>query len=205
MSSICVALNRPLREAHPEETIALAAKADLLVAGVAFDGYARVMVENGGKVCEASPWAADTRAAEIVRPAPVQAADGVPPKSLVGTWRLQSYNGGFCQLRRRCMLRSYTAICFQSNRPSCSVREDLALARAGQNWHRMRNGGWQRRCDSARHQMQARAPGVLCGKEMMGTCASNVWQRTRSTRFAASSGSQGQTTPRGPVHLSQTY
>ena len=29
-----------------------------------------------------SPWAEDKRAAEIVRPAPVQAADSVPPKSL---------------------------------------------------------------------------------------------------------------------------
>ena len=33
MSNICAALNRPLREPHPEEAIVLAAKADLLVAG----------------------------------------------------------------------------------------------------------------------------------------------------------------------------
>ena len=47
------------------------------------DEYARVMVENdASKLYEASPWAADKRAAEIVRPAPVQAADSVPPKSL---------------------------------------------------------------------------------------------------------------------------
>ena len=31
---------------------------------------------------EASPWVADKRAAEIVRPSPVQMADRVPPKSL---------------------------------------------------------------------------------------------------------------------------
>ena len=56
---------------------------DLLATGVAVDEYARVKVENeASRVYEASPWAADKRAAEIVRPAPVQAADSVPPKSL---------------------------------------------------------------------------------------------------------------------------
>ena len=40
-------------------------------------------IENeASKLDEASPWAADKRAAEIVRPAPVQSADNVPPKSL---------------------------------------------------------------------------------------------------------------------------
>ena len=82
MSNICTALNRPLRKPHPEEAIALAAKAGLLVAGVAVDEYGRVMVENeASKLYEASPWAADKRAAEIVCLAPVQAADGVPRKS----------------------------------------------------------------------------------------------------------------------------
>ena len=60
MSNICVALNRPLRGAHPEETIALAAKADLLATEVAVDVYAVVMVENdASKLYEASSWAAD--------------------------------------------------------------------------------------------------------------------------------------------------
>ena len=72
MTSICEALDRPLQGAHPEETTALAAKADLLMAGVAVDDYAKVMVQND----------ADKRAAEIVCPAPVQSADNVPPKSL---------------------------------------------------------------------------------------------------------------------------
>ena len=40
MPSICDALNRPIREVHPEATDALAAKADLLVIGVAVDEYA---------------------------------------------------------------------------------------------------------------------------------------------------------------------
>ena len=41
------------------------------------------MVENdASKVYEASPWAVDKRVVEVVRPAPVQASDSVPPKSL---------------------------------------------------------------------------------------------------------------------------
>ena len=69
--------------AHPEEVAALAEKADLLTAGVAVDDCAKVVVEHEASlVCEASPYAVDNRAAVIVRPAPVQTADGVPPKSL---------------------------------------------------------------------------------------------------------------------------
>ena len=41
MTNICEALNRTLRGAHPEVTTALAAKADLLVAGVAVDDALR--------------------------------------------------------------------------------------------------------------------------------------------------------------------
>ena len=153
MTNICEALNRPIREVHLEETAALAAKADLLMAGVAVDDYSRVMVENeASKVYEASPWAVDRRAAEIVRPALVQTAHRVQPKAWSGTWRLLSYNRGFCWLRKRCRLQSYTVKCFQNSRPSCSVWEDLALARAGrpctshrQNCHKMRNRGWPRR------------------------------------------------------------
>ena len=37
MTSFCEALDRQLRGAHPEDTTALAAKEDLLVAGVAVD------------------------------------------------------------------------------------------------------------------------------------------------------------------------
>ena len=83
MSNICVALGRPLREPHPEEATDLAAKADLLIIGVAVDEFARVTIENeASKMYEASPWAADKRAVEIVRPALVQSANNVPPKSL---------------------------------------------------------------------------------------------------------------------------
>ena len=83
MPIICEALDRPLQGRHPEETTALAAKADLLPVGVAVDDYAKVMVEHEASlVYEASPWAVDKRAAEIIRPAPVQSADWVPPESL---------------------------------------------------------------------------------------------------------------------------
>ena len=85
MTTVCEALGRPFQGAHPEEVTALAAKADLLTAGVAVDDCAKVTVEHEATlVYEASPWAADKRAAEIVRPAPVQSADWVPPKSLAG-------------------------------------------------------------------------------------------------------------------------
>ena len=56
-SNICDALNRPLREPHPEEATALAAKAEMLATLVAVDEYARVTTEKeASKLYEASPW-----------------------------------------------------------------------------------------------------------------------------------------------------
>ena len=82
MTGICDALNRPIREPHLEVATALAAKTDLLLSRVAVDELARVTIESeASKFHEASPWAADKRAAETVRPAPVRTADRVPPKS----------------------------------------------------------------------------------------------------------------------------
>ena len=53
------------------------------LSGVAVDAHAKVTIENeAGILYGASPWAAGKRAAEIVRPAPVQTADRLPPKSL---------------------------------------------------------------------------------------------------------------------------
>ena len=63
--------------------------------------------------------------------ATVQSVDWVPPKSLARDMAL-SCNRGSCPLRRRCRLRSYTAICLQSNKLSCSVRADQALAQNAQ-------------------------------------------------------------------------
>ena len=82
MPSICEALNRPIREPHLVAN-APAAKVDLLLSGVAVDRHARFTTENeASKVYEASPWAADKRAAETVRQAPVQTDERVPPKGL---------------------------------------------------------------------------------------------------------------------------
>ena len=69
----------------------------------------------------------------------------------------------------------------RNNRPSCLVLADLPLARVGR----------PRRCDSARHQMQAGAPRVLCVNAMMGTCVSNRWLSTPSTRSVANTGEPG--------------
>ena len=46
VTSICEALNRPIRELHPEIAAAVAAKTGLLVSGVAVDEHARVAIEN---------------------------------------------------------------------------------------------------------------------------------------------------------------
>ena len=79
MSTISEALDTPLRAAHLEGMTALAAEADLLLSGVAVDEYARAMIENeASNLYEASPWAAEKRATEIVRQAPAQAADKGP-------------------------------------------------------------------------------------------------------------------------------
>ena len=65
MTNICVALNRPIRELHPEIATELAAKTDLLLSWVAVVEHARETMED--KVSNL-----DKRAAEIVRPALVQ-------------------------------------------------------------------------------------------------------------------------------------
>ena len=193
MTSTCEALNRPMRESHPEEATALAAKTDLLATGVAVDEHARVTIENeASKVYEGSPRTSGLRRlfAQLLR----RRLTEYRRKAWCGTWRLMSCSRGFCRLRKRCRLRSYTVKCSQNSRPSCSVRGYLALARAGrpctshsQNWHRMRNGGW---CSVPRR-TQVHAPRVLCGRAMMGTCASSLWRRTLSTRSAASMGEPG--------------
>ena len=87
--------------------------------------------------------------------------------------------------------------------PSVMGAGDLALAHAGrpctnrpQNCHGMRNGEWLRRYGKAQRRMQAHVPRVLCGRAMMGTCASNLWLSPLSTRFAASAGGAMNSAPR---------
>ena len=197
MTTICGALGRPLQGALLEEVTALDAMADLLMAGVAVD--AKVMVEHEASlVYEASPWAADKRAAEIVRPAPVQSADWVPPKSLARDMAFAKLQSRILSAAEAVQAAKLHADVLPEQQAIMLSAWDQALARIGrpctnhlQNWHRMRNGGWQWRCDSARHQMQASAPRVLCGKEMMETCVSNRWLSTLSTLSAANTGVPG--------------
>ena len=113
-----------------EVATALAAKTDLLSSGVAVDKHARVTIESEASKLYEAPWAADKRAAEIARLLCIRLT-AFRRRAWLGTWRSLSYNRGFCRLRKRCRLRSYTVKCFLNSRPSCSVREDLALARAG--------------------------------------------------------------------------
>ena len=116
MTNMCEALNRLIREMHPEVATDLATKTDLLLSGVAVDEHAKVTIESeASKVYEASPWAADKRAAEIVRPAPVQTADRVPPKSLARDvafamlqWRILSAAEQGCEATPR---HAYHALC----------------------------------------------------------------------------------------------
>ena len=190
MSDICVALNRPLREPHLEVATALIAKTDLLLSGFPVEEHARVTIENeASKLSEASPWAADKRAAEIVRPAPVQTADRVLPKSLardMACAKLQSRILTAAEAVQAAKLHSEILPEQQAIMLSACGLGTCTCLTAIQNWHSVCNGGWQRHCDSARHQMQARAPRVLCGKEMMETCVSSLWRRIRSTLFPAS-------------------
>ena len=83
MSNMCSSLHSQHSERHLEETLALAAKTALLTNGVAVDDHAVVQLEcDARKVLESSPCAGDKEAAEVIRPAPVQATDHVPPKSV---------------------------------------------------------------------------------------------------------------------------
>ena len=110
---------------------------------------------------EASPWAADKRAAEIVRPAPVQTADRVPPKSLARDMafaKLQSRILSAAEAVQAAKLHSERLPEQQAIMLSAG---DLALARHRQNCHRMRNGGWPRRYGLVLRRTLVRALRVL--------------------------------------------
>ena len=128
MTSICEALNRPTREPHPEVATALAAKTDLLLSGVAVDEHATVTIENeASKLYEASPWATDKRAAEIVRPAPVQTADKVPSKSL-------ARDMAFAKLQSRILSASEAVQSAKVHSEMLPEQQAIVLS-AGRTWH----------------------------------------------------------------------
>ena len=151
-------------------------------------------IENeASKLYEASPWAADKLAAEIVRPAPVQTVDKVPPKSL-------ARDMAFAKLQSRILS---PAEAMQAAKPHSEMppeQQAIMLGVGGpgtgtcwtamhnhrRNWHKMRNGGSPRRCGSVLRRTLVRDLRVLCGRATMETCVSSLWRRIRSTRFAAS-------------------
>ena len=137
-------------------------------------------------------WAADKRAAEIVRPAPVQSADSVPPKSL-------ARDVAFAKLQSRILV---AAEAVQAAKPHSEMPPELHVimlsaggpgGRAGRPHVTDRSGAKCAMEDghgatSVQRQMQARAPRVLCGKAMMGICASNLWLSTLSHPFCCQYG-----------------
>ena len=170
MPRICEALSRPIREQHPDVASAMAAKVDLLLSGVAVDVHARFAVENeASKLYETSPWVADKRAAEIVRPAPVQTDEWVPPKSL-------ARDMAFAKLRSRLLSGAEAVQAAKLHAEQSPEQQAIMLSAGGpgtgtsagqqctnhrRNWHSMRSGGCPRRCGLARRRMPARAPYVL--------------------------------------------
>ena len=173
-----------------------AAKADLVAMGVAVDKYAKVTIDNmrPSKLYEASLWAADKRAAVIVRPAPVQSADTVPPKSL-GRDMAAAKAVQAAKLHSE-MPPEQQAIMLCAGGPGTGTLDGHAPVtdRIGAECA-MEDGHY----DSVQRQMQARAPRVFCGEAMMGTCASNLWLSTLSTRFAASTDEPGPNRPHRAV------
>ena len=140
------------------------------------------MDENdASKVHEASPWAADKRAAEIVRPAPVRASDSVPPTSL-------ARDMAFARLQSR-ILSTVEAVQFVKLHHDVPPEQHTIILSAfgpgtgtcwtamhkSPNCHRMRNGGWPQRYGWVQRRKQARAPRVLCAKAMVGdTCEQSL-------------------------------
>ena len=109
-------------------------------------------IENeASKLCEASPWAADKRAAEIVRPAPVQTADSVTPKSVARDMALALQSSILsaaeavqaAKLHSE-MLSEQQAIMLGAGGPGTGTCWTPCTSHR-QNCHRMRIGGWPRR------------------------------------------------------------
>ena len=213
MPSICGALNRPLRQAHPEGTTALAANADLLTAGVVADEYARALLESvASKVYETSLWAAAKQVAEVIRPALVQVADHVPPKSV-------ARDMAYAKLQSRIVSAAEAVQAAKLHHELLPEKHDsllgawrlgtgtswTAMHKSRQRYYKTRNGGWLRRCDSAGRLMQDRVPHVPCAKATTETCASSRWRSTRFTLFAASVGRQSQTAPSSLVRAAQAH
>ena len=129
MTNTCEALNRPIREVHPE-IAALAAKTEGSLLMSMPEWRSRMRPANCARQARGRRTSERRRsfARLLSRRQTVSRQKAWP-----GTWRSPSCSRGSCRLRKRCRLRSYTVKCFQNSRPSCSVQGDLALARAGRH------------------------------------------------------------------------
>ena len=195
--NICEALNRPMREVHKEIAAALAAKTDLLVSGVAVDEHARVAIEHeASKLYEASPWAADKRAVEIGRPDPTQTADRVPPKSLARDVAFAD------KLQSRILSAAEAVQAAKLHSEMLPEQQAIILSGggpgAGTCWtatHKSptelpQNAQWRMATALRLGASPDAGPRSTCAlrRGNDGTCVITLWQRTRSTRFAASTG-----------------
>ena len=194
MSNICDALDRPPQGMHPEETTALAAKADLLATGVAVDEYAKVTIENeGSKMYEASPWAADKRVAEIVRQAPVQSAENVPPKSL-------ARDMAFAMLQSRILPAAEAVQAAKPHHEMPPEHQAVTLGAGGPGtgtgWTAMhksaaelaQNAQWRMATALRLGATPDAGPRSTCATS--GTCASSLRRRIRSIFLLQARGSQ---------------
>ena len=141
------------------------------------------MIDNeASKVYEESPGAADKRAAEIVRPAPVQSTDNVPPKSLARDMvfaKLQSRILAAAEAVQAAKLHSAMSPAQQA------IMLSAGLPGTGTCWTAMHKSP----TELAQNAQWRMATALRLGAN--ARCARNLWRRTRSTRFAASTGEQG--------------
>ena len=177
--------------------------ADLLTAGFAVDDYAKVMVEHEASlVYEASPWAVDKRAAEIVRPAPVQSADRVPPKSLARDMAFAA------KLQSRILSAAEAVQAAKSHGDMHPEQQAVMFSAGGPGtgtcWTAMHNTDRTgTECavedgNGAATRRDTRCRPALCGKEMMGTSEKDLWLSTLSTFFCCQYGG-ARTRPRRAV------
>ena len=170
-------------------------------------------IENEAcKVYEASPWASDKRAAEIVRPAPLQSAGNVPLKSL-------ARDIAFAKLQTRILAAAEAVQAAKLHGEMLLEQQAIMLGAGGPGtgtcWTAMhksptelsRNAQWRMttalRLDATPGRGPARA---LCGKAMMGTCASNLCRIHPFHPFCCPvRGSQDQTAHCGPTYLAQAH
>ena len=90
------ALNRPVREVHPEIAAALAAKTDLLLSGVAVDDHANVAIERGRQDVRGKPVGGGQASCGDCPPGScARWLTESRRKAWRGTWRSPSCNRGY--------------------------------------------------------------------------------------------------------------